>query len=180
MDFESVNVRTFGDPARLLTQIRETVRSIDPKLPVGDSSTLTEVVSNSLWGYRLIARLSSMFGLLALGLACVGLYGVLAYTVARRTSELGIRLALGASRGAVLWLVLNQILMVIGAGLVAGLVLSLFGVRAVSSLLFGLSPYDATTMLGAVIVLTIVAVAAGLKPAWHAAQLDPTEALRVE
>jgi len=180
MDFESVNVRTFGDPARLLTQIRETVRSIDPKLPVGDSSTLTEVVSNSLWGYRLIARLSSMFGLLALGLACVGLYGVLAYTVARRTSELGIRLALGASRGAVLWLVLNQILMVIGAGLVAGLVLSLFGVRAVSSLLFGLSPYEATTMLGAVIVLTIVAVAAGLKPAWHAAQLDPTEALRVE
>ena len=121
-----------------------------------------------------------MFGLLALGLACVGLYGVLSYAVARRTSEIGIRLALGASRGAILWLVLNHILLVIGAGLVAGLVLSLFGVRAVSSLLFGLSPYDATTMLGAVALLVIVSILAGLKPAWHAAQLDPTEALRVE
>ena len=179
-DVESVNVRTFGDPAQLISQVREAARRVDPKLPVGTSSTVAGLVSDSLWAYRLIARLTSIFGGLALALACLGLYGVMSYTVARRTAELGIRLALGASRGAVLWLVLNHMLIVIGAGLAAGLVLSLFGVRAVSSLLFGLSPYDATTMLGAATVLTIVAVAAGLKPAWHAARLDPTEALRVE
>jgi predicted permease len=179
-DFESVNVRTFGDPARLLTKVREAVRNLDPKLPIVNSSTLTQVVSESLWGYRLIARLSSMFGLLALGLACMGLYGVLSYTVARRTAELGIRMALGASRSAVLWLVLYQVLLVIGAGLLAGLLLTLISVRAVGSLLFGLSPYDPTTMLGAIIVLIVVATAAGLKPAWRAAHVDPTEALRAE
>jgi len=179
-DFETVNVRTFGDPAQLLTQIREVVRSIDAKLPIGNSSTLKEVVSDSLWGYRLIARLSSMFGLLALGLACVGLYGVLSYTVARRTSELGIRLALGASRRAVLWLVLHQVLVLIGAGLLAGLFLALISVRAIGSLLFGLSPYDPMTIVGAAAVLILVSIAAGLKPAWRAAHVDPTEALHVE
>jgi ABC-type antimicrobial peptide transport system permease subunit len=156
------------------------VRSIDPKLPVGASTTLTEVVSDSLWAYRLIARLTSIFGGLALSLACLGLYGVMSYTVARRTAELGIRLALGASRGAVLWLVLNNVLALVGAGLLAGLALSVVGVRAVRSLLFGLSPYDPATMLGAAAVLVIVSVVAGLRPAWRAAHVDPTEALRVE
>ena len=179
-DFETVNVLTFGDPAQLLTQVREAVRSVDPKLPIGNSSTLKEVVSDSLWGYRLIARLSSMFGLLALGLACVGLYGVLSYMVARRTSELGLRMALGASRRAVLWLVLHQVLVLIGAGLLAGLVLALLSVRAIGSLLFGLSPYDPMTILGAAFALIVVATVAGLKPAWRAAHVDPTEALRVE
>jgi predicted permease len=180
MDVESVNVRTFGDPAQLLPQVRNVVRRIDPKLPVGASTTLTEVVSDSLWAYRLIARLTSIFGGLALSLACLGLYGVMSYTVARRTAELGIRLALGASRGAVLWLVLNNVLLLVGAGLLAGLALSVVGVRAVRSLLFGLSPYDPATMLGAAAVLVIVSVVAGLRPAWRAAHVDPTEALRVE
>jgi predicted permease len=180
MDVESVNVRTFGDPAQLLPHVRNAVRSIDPKLPVGASTTLTEVVSDSLWAYRLIARLTSIFGGLALGLACLGLYGVLSYTVARRTAELGIRLALGASRGTVLWLVLKNALVLIGVGLIAGWVLSLLSVRAVGSLLFGLSPYDPATMLGAAFVLVVVSIVAGLKPAWRAAHVDPMEALRVE
>jgi ABC-type antimicrobial peptide transport system permease subunit len=180
MDVESVNVRTFGDPAQLLPQVREAVRSIDPKLPVGASNTLAQVVSDSLWAYRLIARLTSIFGALALGLACLGLYGVMSYTVARRTAELGIRLALGASRAAVLWLVLKNVLVLIGVGLIAGWVLSLLSVRAVGSLLFGLSPYDPVTMVGAALVLVLVSIVAGLKPAWRAAHVDPTEALRVE
>jgi len=180
MDVESVNVRTFGDPAQLLPHVRNAVRSIDPKLPVGASTTLTEVVSDSLWAYRLIARLTSIFGGLALGLACLGLYGVLSYTVARRTAEIGVRLALGASRGAVLWLVLNNLLVLVGAGLFAGLALSVVSVHAVSSLLFGLSPYDPATMLGAAFVLVVVSIVAGLKPAWRAAHVDPMEALRVE
>ncbi len=180
LDAESVNVRTFGDPSQMLQQIRDTVRSVDPNLPVAGASTVTEAVSNSLGQQRLVAKLASIFGGLALALACLGLYGVMSYTVARRTAELGIRMALGASRASVLSLILTNVMLVIGAGLVAGLALSMVSVRAISSLLFGLSPYDATTMLGAAGVLVFVALLAGLKPAWRAAHVDPTEALRVE
>lgn len=180
VDVESLNVRTFGDPAQLSAQIREAVRSIDPNLPLGASNTLTEVVSNSLSQQRMIARLTTIFGLLAMGLACLGLYGVMSYTVARRTAELGIRLALGATRSAVLRLVLNNVLVVIGAGLAAGVLLSILSVRAVSSLLFGLSPYDPITLAAAVLAMVLVSIAAGLKPAWRATHVDPTEALRVE
>lgn len=180
IDVESLNVRTFGDPAQLIPQLRETVRSVDPNLPIADATTVSELVSESLSQQRLIARLTSIFGALALALACLGLYGVMSYTVARRSSELGIRIAVGASRSSVLWLVLRQTLLLIGAGLVAGLLLSVLSARAISTLLFGLSPYDPATMLTAMLVLTSVAVAAGLKPAWHAAHVDPIQALRVE
>jgi predicted permease len=180
IDIETLNVRTLGNPAELLAKIREVVRSVDPGLPITDSSTVAELVSNSLSQQRLIARLTSIFGGLALALACLGLYGVMSYIVARRTAELGIRLALGASRAAVLWLVLNQVLVVIAIGLIAGLMLSLLSVHAVSSLLFGLSPYDPATILGAMGVLVAVSIISGLKPAWHAAQVNPTEALRME
>lgn len=180
IDVESLNVRTFGDPAQLVTQIRDAVRSVDPNLPIASSSTVAKVVNDGLWSYRLIAKLASIFGGLALALACLGLYGVMSYTVARRTAELGIRMALGASRTAVLSLILNNVLLVIGAGVVAGLALSFVSVRAVSSMLFGLSPYDPLTILGAVTALTIVAVLAGLKPALRAACVDPMEALRTE
>ncbi|MGA2412280.1 MAG: FtsX-like permease family protein, partial [Candidatus Binataceae bacterium] len=102
------------------------------------------------------------------------------YTVARRTSELGIRLAVGASRMAVLWLVLYQTLLVIGTGIAAGLLLSFLAGRAITSLLFGLSPYDPATLIGAAAMLLLVSVGASLKPAWRAAHVNPTEALRVE
>jgi predicted permease len=180
IDAESLNVRTFGDPAELMPKIRDIVHSIDPNLPITDSSTVAELVSNSLSQQRLIARLTSIFGALALSLASLGLYGVISYTVARRTSELGIRIALGASRAAVLRLVFKQVLVVIAIGLLAGLVLSLLSARAVSSLLFGLSPYDPATMLGAIAVLVVVSLTSGLKPAWRAAQVNPNEALRSE
>jgi predicted permease len=180
IDIETLNVRTFGNPAELIAKIREVVRSVDPGLPITDSSTVAELVSNSLSQQRLIARLTSIFGGLALALACLGLYGVMSYIVARSTAELGIRLALGASRAAVLWLVLNQVLVVIAIGLIAGLMLSLLSVHAVSSLLFGLSPYDPATILGAMGALVAVSIISGLKPAWHAAQVNPTEALRME
>src|SRR5207248_7024060 len=180
LDVESVNVRTFGDPAQLIPQIRDAVRSTDPRLPIGAASTVAEVVSESLWAYRLIARLTTIFGALALGLASLGLYGVLSYTVARRTAELGIRVALGASRRAVLRLVMKHVLLLVAVGVAAGLALSILSVRAVSSLLFGLSPYDLRTMFGAAVVLIVVSIAAGLKPAWRAAHVDPMEALRVE
>lgn len=179
-DVESLDVRTAADPASLATQVGKVLVSIDPDLPIGKITTLREQVSSDLAQQRLIARLTAIFGALALALACLGLYGMMSYTVARRTAELGIRLALGASRTEVIWLVLHQILLLIGAGLVAGWVLSFASVHTLSSLLFGLSPYDPGTMFVAGAVLMIVGVAAGFKPAWRAAHVDPAEALRVE
>ncbi len=180
VDAESLNVRTFADPARLVAQIRDAVRSVDPNLPIGDSSTVAEVVSEGLWAYRLIARLASIFGALALGLACLGLYGVLSYTVARRTAELGVRLALGAPRRAVLWLVLHQTLGMAAIGMAFGLALSFLAGRTIRSLLFGLSPYDPATIFSAAVVLLAVSVASGLIPALRAARVNPSDALRVE
>ena len=179
-DVESLTVRTWANPAQLVTAIRETVRKVDPNLPIGASMTITEVVSNGLSLYRVVARLTSMFGGLALGLACLGLYGILSYSVARRTAELGIRVALGASRASLLWLILRYVLVLVGSGLFAGLALSIVSVRAVRSLLFGLSPYDPATIISAALLLAAASVAAGLKPAWRAAHVNPTEALRME
>jgi predicted permease len=180
IDVESLDVRTSGDPAQFISDVRRAVRSVDPNLPIGGITTVSEELANDLAQQRLIARLTAIFGALALGLACLGLYGVMSYTVARRTSELGIRLAVGASRIAVLWLVLRQTLLVIGAGIAAGLLLSFLAGRAITSLLFGLSPYDPATLLGAAAMLLLVALGSGLKPAWRAAHVNPTEALRVE
>jgi predicted permease len=180
VDIGSLNVRTFGDPAPLVAQIRDAVRSVDPKLPIADSSTVAEIVSESLWSFRLIARLASIFGALALGLACLGLYGVLSYTVARRTAELGVRLALGAPRRSVLWLVLHQTITIAAIGIAAGLLLSFAAGRAVHSLLFGLSPHDPATIFAAAIVLLAVSIASGLIPALRAAHVNPNDALRVE
>lgn len=180
VDIGSLNVRTFGDPAPLVGQIREAVRSIDPKLPIAESSTVAEIVTQSLWSFRLIARLASIFGALALGLACLGLYGVLSYTVARRTAELGVRLALGAPRRSVLWLVLHQTLALAAIGIAAGLLLSFAAGRAVRSLLFGLSPHDPATIFAATFVLLAVSIASGLIPALRAAHVNPNDALRTE
>ena len=180
IDVESLEVRTVADPSQLISQIRQAVRGVDPNLPIGGITTLTEQVSGNLAQQRLIARLTAIFGALALGLACLGLYGVMSYTVTRRTNELGIRLALGATRWTVLWVVLRESLVVIGAGILSGACLSLAGTRLVSSLLFGLSPHDPLTLAAAATLLLLVSVASGLLPAWQAAHLDPTEALRAE
>ncbi len=177
---ESLDIRAAGDPGSLTEQVRQALTSVDPDLPVREITTMADQVSSNLAQQRLIARLTAMFGTLAVGLAGLGLYGVMSYTIARRTSELGIRLALGASRNSVLWLVLRRILVLIGTGIAAGLLLSFLAGRTVTSLLFGLSPYDPANMLGAAIVLLLVSVAAGLKPAWRAAHVNPTDALRVE
>ena len=140
IDVESLDVRASGDPIQLISQVRQAIRGVDPNLPIGGISTLAEQVSSNLAQQRLIAGLTTIFGVLALGLACLGLYGVMSYTVARRTSELGIRLALGSTRWRVLWVVLRESLIVIGAGIFAGACLSFAGTRLVSSMLFGLSP----------------------------------------
>jgi predicted permease len=179
-DVESLDVRTTADPRQLMAQVRQAVGRVDPNLPVGGITTLAEQVKSNLAQQRLIARLSTLSGALALGLVCLGLYGMMSYTVARRTSELGVRLALGSTRANVLWVVLRRSLIVTGYGILLGAVLSLAGTRVVSRMLFGLSPHDPFTLWMAAILLFLVATASGLPPAWRAAHVNPTDALRGE
>jgi predicted permease len=180
VDAESLDVRTVGDPAQFLTAVRQAVRSVDPNLPIGGVTTLADDISGDLAQQKITARLTTIFGMLALALACLGLYGVMSYTVARRTGELGVRVALGASRSAVLWLVLRQSLVMASVGLAAGLLLSFMAGRALRSLLFGLSPYDPVTVVTAAAVLLAMSIASGLVPARRAARVDPIVALRYE
>jgi predicted permease len=177
-DVESLDVRTSADPRRLMAQVRQAVSRVDPNLPVGGITTLSEQVKSNLAQQRLIARLSTLSGALALGLVCLGLYGMMSYTVARRTSELGVRLALGSTRANILWVVLERSLIVTGCGILLGTCLSLAGTRVVSRMLFGLSPHDPLTLGMAAILLFLVATASGLPPAWRAAHVNPTDALR--
>jgi ABC-type antimicrobial peptide transport system permease subunit len=147
-------------------------------MPMFEVETLAAQLDASLVQERLVATLSSVFGLLALLLACIGLYGVMAYDVARRTREIGVRMALGASTGLVTQLVLRQTLWLVGIGVVIGLGASLAATQWVKSLLFGLHPHDPLTIGLAVLLLLAVAAVAGLLPARRAARVDPMVALR--
>jgi len=142
--------------------------------------TLSEAVDRSLGQEKLLAKLASFFGALALLLASVGLYGVMAYSVARRTNEIGIRMALGAQPSAVLGMVLRESVLVVGLGLMAGIPAALACGRYVSSQLFGLAPNDPATIASASAVLLAVALVASFLPARRAAMLDPLAALREE
>ncbi len=129
---------------------------------------------------RLIAQLSTFFGLLALLLACIGMYGVMAYAVARRTNEIGIRMALGAEQRDVSWMVLRETLRVVALGLEIGLPVAFAGARLIASQLFGVGPADPAALSLATLLLTAVAALAGYIPARRAARVDPTVALRYE
>jgi predicted permease len=177
---ESLDVRTASNPATLIPQVRQLLASIDPDLPIGQIITMREQASSGLAEQRMIAWLTAIFGGVALSLACLGLYGVLSYTVALRTSELGVRMALGASRNEILWLILRQTLILCGIGIAGGLLLSLMSAQAVRSLLFGLSPYDPATIAAATALLLAVSLASSMRPAWRAARVDPMVALRYE
>ena len=173
-------VRTAGDPQALVPAIRKTVRQIDPNLPLRDVTTESQQIDRLLFQERLVARLSGFFGLLALALACIGLYGLLAYEVARRTREIGIRSALGAQRGDVLRLVVKQGLLLAVVGAVAGIGVALGVTRYLKSMLYDVSAYDPVTIVGVTVLLILVALAACLIPARRATNVDPIVALRYE
>jgi len=174
------DVRTFANPASMSGTIRHEILSVDKTLTLTDINTIDELVDDSLIRDRLIATLSSVFGALALLLAFIGLYGVMSYAVARRTHEIGVRMALGAQHGNVIWLVLHEALAMVAIGIAIGLPAALGATRLVSSRLFGLSPNDPLTVAASALVLAAVAVLASFIPARRATKVDPMVALRYE
>jgi predicted permease len=176
----SILVRTTGDPLPLADEVRHIVREIEPSAPVMSVTTLAEVAARSLRAERLTATLASVFGALALVLAGVGLSGVLLFGVARRTREIGVRMALGATIGQVMAMVLRESTVVVAAGIAIGLPCAMATGRLAQSLLFGLSPSDPWTMIGAASILIAVAVIASIWPARRAASVNPLVALRCE
>jgi predicted permease len=176
-DFE---VRYTGGFAPVAAAVQQTIHSIDRNLPIARVTTLDEQVARSITNQRLIAQLSAFFGLLAVFLSCIGIYGVMSYVVMRRTNEIGIRMALGARRSNMLWMVLGEILILVSIGVVIGVPVTLACDRLVSKMLFGLRPSDPVTLVSATLILLIVAAIAGYLPARRASLMDPMVALRYE
>ena len=160
--------------------IRQAVQRLDANLPIFDMKTMAVQVDESLFVERMVAVLSVAFGALATLLAAIGLYGVMSYAVTRRTREIGIRMALGAERGRVLWLVLKEVAVMSLAGILGGLIVALWVTRKVQSQLFGLAPNDPATLAAATALLALIALAAGYIPARRATTIDPIVALRTE
>ena len=173
-------VRTASAPAAAMGSVRELVRQIDPDLPLMDVSTQIEQVERRFAQEKMFAQIYTLFGGLSLLLAAIGLFGLMSYSVSRRTNEIGIRMALGAQRGHVLGLVLRESMILVAIGIVAGLAIALAASKLVTSLLFGLAPRDPATILGATAVLIAVAALAGFLPARRASRVDPMVALHYE
>ena len=173
-------VRFSGPESAVVPQVRQTIKQINRNLPIDDVVSLSDHIGRSLVQQKLVARLATFFGLLALLLACIGLYGVMSYGVARRTNEIGIRMALGARGVSVLWLVLREALVLVVIGLVVGLIASRTLTKTAASLLYELKPNDPLTIVLATLLLAAVALLAGYLPARRASRVDPMVALRDE
>jgi len=158
--------------------VRATVASLARDLPLMDVRTMTEQIKATMSEERVFAQLTSGFGILALVLACIGIYGIMSYAVARRTGEIGIRMALGAQADRVLGMVLREVTWMALAGIAVGLVGALWLTRFLNTMLYGLKPSDPATMTGAAVLLIVVATLAGLGPALRASRIDPIRALR--
>jgi putative ABC transport system permease protein len=173
-------VRARGEPAPVATAVRQAVQSLERNLPITNIRTMSELIGNSLYAARMGAMLIAGFGMLALLLAAVGLYGVMAYAVSQRTREIGIRMALGARTTDVLRLVLREGMTLVAIGAALGLIGALLFTRLLVSFLYGISPVDATTFVLTAIVLSVVAFVANFIPARRAMKVDPMVALRYE
>ncbi|HZI61652.1 MAG TPA: ABC transporter permease [Pyrinomonadaceae bacterium] len=176
----NIQIRTNGDPAAVTAPVRQMINQIDDKLPIYGVTTMHEQIAERHNQDRLSAQLVSFFGALALILACIGLYGVMAHGVARRTNEIGIRMALGAKGGNIAWMVLRETLVLVAVGLAIGVPAALLSARLIATQLFGLSPTDPLTLIAAAVVLTVVALLAGYVPVRRASRVDPLTALRYE
>jgi predicted permease len=175
----TLHVRTAGDPAALAATLRGEVHALDRNLPV-KIGPFSDLVDENLAQERLVATLSGFFGGVALLLTAVGLYGVLAFATARRTREIGIRMSLGARRAAVVWMVLRDCLVLVGIGVGAGLIATLWLSRFVTRQLFEVAPADPVTLAAATMFLVAIATLAAYLPARRASRVDPMVALRCE
>jgi predicted permease len=176
----SITVQYAGDASSLESMTRRTLANINPDLTIVSFKSLDYQVADNFNGERLISRLTGLFGVLALVLASVGLYGITAYSVARRTNEIGVRMALGANRSNVVVMVMRRALVLVGIGLAIGIPVALVGGRLMKTQLYGVSTYDPITLAGAVVVLAAAAALAGFIPARRAASIEPMNALRTE
>jgi len=173
-------VRASGKPEAMVASARNAVRNLDPNLPVVGVRTLDEQVVRNLSTERLVASLSTCFGALATLIAVIGLYGVMAFLVGRRSREIGIRMALGAGSGSVVWLIMGEVLVLVGIGACLGIAGSLALSRFVQAQLYGVTPNDPRAIAAATALLALVACAAGFLPARRASRLDPLRVLRHE
>lgn len=173
-------VRCTGDAATFAAPVRQEVQNVRSTVLINNVSTIEKQIQQSVRRERLVTALSTAFGALALVLACIGLYGTLAYAVTRRTNEIGIRMALGATRGGVIWLILRDALTLAGLGIAIGLPVVIAFAGVTKALLYGVEPFDLPTFACALLVLLVFAAIAGFVPARRAGRLDPMSALRCE
>ena len=173
-----LQIRTDGDPDSYAGQVRTAISGVDSRLPIFQVMSLDAQLQSTLRQPRLLARLVAIFGVLAVLLACVGLYGVVSQSVHRRTNELGIRMALGADAGRIIRMILGETMRLILAGLAIGIPSALAGGYLIRSQLFGVDPQDPVTLVGTTVLLVLVAAVAGYVPAWRASRVDPMLALR--
>jgi predicted permease len=178
--YASFLVRTAGDPSTVSSAVRAAVKQTAANLPPVEIETMNQRVAESLTSDRMVTRLAAAFGALAMVLVCIGLYGIMSYAVSARTSEIGIRMALGAHPSDVLLMILRQSGVALGIGLGAGLLFAFAGARTLTDLLYGVSPYAPLPFIGFSLVLAAVGVAASYIPARRATHVDPVVALRYE
>jgi ABC-type antimicrobial peptide transport system permease subunit len=176
----NVELRTHGDPNQVLPDVRRIMHDIDPDVPILEAITQSEQLVQSYSDDRLFSRLATFFGGLAALLVAIGLYGTLAYRVNRRTAEIGLRMALGAQREQVLWMIMRESLIIAAFGIAVGLPLAFAGARFLKSMLFGLSPADPLTFFLALLGIAALALLSALLPARRASSVDPMVALRYE
>jgi predicted permease len=176
----SMHVRTTADPEATTAAVRKALQETEPNLPVGRSVPISDLAAATLRQERLIARLTTVLGLLALGLACLGLYGLMSYAVKQRTAELGVRFALGAPRPRVLWMVFRESLTLMIAGIAIGVPLVAAASRLVGTMLFDVTATDPAIVGGAMVVLLVVGATSSYVPSWRASRVDPLTALRQE
>src|SRR5260370_22725902 len=178
--YGTLAVRYEGDFKTISNEVQQAIHTVNRTLPISRITTVDEQVSRTITNQRLVAQLSAFFGLLAVFLSCIGIYGLMSYMVSRRTNEIGIRIAIGASRGNVRWLVMREIVLLVAIGIAVGVPVTLAGSHIVATLLFVLRGTDTTSLLGSVVALMLVSIMAGYLPARRAGQVDPMVAVRYE